>query len=393
MPIIAVRRTSTLSALIFLLLLGTSGTIAAPQTSDLAAATDALAAVKARVAPDARVAVFGLKVERAGDALVLSGEVESAAVKDAALEALRACGERNVVDRAAVLPDPALGDRTSGLVRVSVANVRGRPSHSAELVTQTLMGWPVRVLKEQNGWFLVHTEPDGYLGWIETLQLERVTPAAAGAWAHAARVVSTVPAGVLRAAPSPGAEPVTDLVIGAVMKVGGTTNGWSEAALPDGRRGFAPAGELRDYAAWAASRSKDPDAVDRTARLFLGVPYLWGGTSAKGFDCSGFAKIVMHLHGVELPRDTDQQAAMGQAVPIDKGLSELRKGDLLFFGPGPEPENPVRITHVGIYEGNLEFIHASGLVRRSSFDPASPIYSESLLKRLRAARRVLTADR
>ncbi len=388
MILTARRRLSTLSALI-LLLFAAGAARAALQTPDLTAATDALAAVKARVAPDRRVAVFDLKVERADDALVLSGEVESAAARDAALEALRACGERNVVDRAAVLPDPALGDRTSGLVRVSVANVRGRPSHSAELVTQTLMGWPVRVLKEQNGWFLVHTEPDGYLGWIETLQLERVTPAAAGAWADAARVVSTVPAGMLRAAPASDAEPVTDLVIGAVMKVGGTANGWTEAALPDGRRGFAPAGEVRDYAAWAAARSKDPDAVDRTARLFLGVPYLWGGTSAKGFDCSGFAKIVMHLHGVELPRDTDQQAAMGQAVPIDKGLSELRKGDLLFFGPGPEPEDPVRITHVGIYEGNLEFIHASGLVRRSSFDPASPIYSESLRKRLRRARRVL----
>ncbi len=385
----AVRRTSTLFALILLLLVTTGGTLAAPQTPDLTAATDALAAVRTRFAPDRRVAVFDLKVERTEDALAVSGEVESAAAKAAALEALRACGERNVVDHVTVLPDAALGGQTLGLVRVSVANVRGRPSHSAELVTQTLMGWPLRVLKEQDGWYLVHTEPDGYLGWIETLQLTRVDAETKQAWEAAARVVSTVPVGVLRLAPATDAEPVTDLVMGSVMQAAGRSGGWTEVSLPDGRRGFAPGGEVQDYAAWTSSRTADPEAIDRTARLFMGVPYLWGGTSSKGFDCSGFVKIVLHLHGIELPRDADQQAAMGRPVAIDKGLSELRKGDLLFFGPTETPEQPERITHVALYEGNLEFIHASGLVRRSSFDPASPIYSGSLLKRLRRARRVI----
>jgi len=162
-----------------------------------------------------------------------------------------------------------------------------------------------------------------------------------------------------------------------------------EAALPDGRRGFVRASEVQDYAAWKTSRTAAPDAIERTARRFMGVPYLWGGTSAKGFDCSGFVKTVLRLNGIEMPRDTDQQALEGTPVTLDAGFTQLKKGDLLYFRPAGTVSGPERITHVAIYVGNMEFIHASGLVWRNSLDPASPIYSESLLKRLVRARRVL----
>jgi cell wall-associated NlpC family hydrolase len=97
----------------------------------------------------------------------------------------------------------------------------------------------------------------------------------------------------------------------------------------------------------------------------------------------------MRMHGIEMARDTDQQALEGAAVALDPGFTQLRKGDLLYFRPTASADGPERITHVGIYVGNMEFIHASGLVRRNSFDPASPIYSENLLKRLARVRRVL----
>jgi cell wall-associated NlpC family hydrolase len=140
-----------------------------------------------------------------------------------------------------------------------------------------------------------------------------------------------------------------------------------------------------DYQTWKASRSLTPENIEKAARLFMGVPYLWGGTSAKGFDCSGFTKTVFRLNGRELPRDTDQQANEGEAVATDNDFARLRKGDVLFFGPRP---GVTRITHVGIYLGDKRFIHCATMVKINSFDPASPIYSDNHLKRLVKVRRM-----
>ncbi len=355
----------------------------------LAAPADSLDAVRARFAPDRRLAVFEVTVERQQDKTIARGEVESTAARDAALASLRASGHATVIDEIKILPDPALGAQTFGLVRVSVANVRGKPAHVAEMVTQAILGWPVRVLKEQSGWFLVHTEPDGYLGWIEDLQLTRVTAEGRREWEDATRVIATTPYSVMREAPTADADPVADLVIGAVVRATGSSGAWTQVLLPDGRRGFVRASEVEEYDNWKAARAPIAASIERTARQFMGVPYLWGGTSSKGFDCSGFAKTVFRLNGIELPRDTDQQAEVGTAVPIDTAFTQLLKGDLLFFGSAATADRPERISHVGIYLGNGEFIHESGLVRRNSLVPSSPIYSETLRNRLLRVKRVL----
>jgi cell wall-associated NlpC family hydrolase len=184
---------------------------------------------------------------------------------------------------------------------------------------------------------------------------------------------------------------VADLVVGNVLGATGQDGAWLAVQLPDGRKGFVSQADATDYQAWRAARAITPDNIEQTARRFRGVPYLWGGTSARGFDCSGFVKTVFRLNGTELQRDTDQQANEGVAVPTDNDLAQLRKGDVLFFGPRA---GVTRITHTGIYLGGKLFIHCSGMVKVNSLDPSSPIYSENLLKRLVKVRRMesLTTD-
>ena len=353
------------------------------------AVDEILRPVRERFAPDRRLAVFDVTAEQTDQGLVVRGEVEQAAAKDAALQALRSAGHAQIVDQVAVLPDPSLGPTALGLVRVSVANVKSRPSHPAEMASQAVMGWAVRVLKRQAGWYYVHTEPDHYLGWIEELQIVLPASDALRAWETAPRVIVTAPIAFVREAANDDAAPISDVVMGSLLRRVSAEGGWIKVDLPDERQGYLRSAAAADYAEWQASRKPSADAVESTARLFMGVPYLWGGTSSKGFDCSGFAKTVLRMNGIELPRDTDQQAREGTAVPIDDALSQVRKGDLLFFGAKATADRPERVSHVGIAVGGGEFIHASGLVRRNSLLPSSPIYSESLRARLLHVRRVL----
>ena len=102
---------------------------------------------------------------------------------------------------------------------------------------------------------------------------------------------------------------------------------------------------------------------------FMGIPYMWGGMSAKAIDCSGFVKMVMFLNGIILPRDASQMAYVGETVDISNGFDNLKPGDLLFFGRKATEKQKERVIHVAIYIGNKKFIHSQGYVHISSFNP------------------------
>jgi cell wall-associated NlpC family hydrolase len=359
--------------------------LVARQSQTPPAPADIVAAVRARLAPDTRVTVFDVKAEMKGAAVELTGDVDQPAAKDAIASALREAGFTNVVDKIAVLPDPELASKPLGIVTVSVAVMKTKPSHASELGNQLLAGMVVKLLKKDGGWYYVQSLDDRYLGWMESSHLALVTRDEADAFTHSPRVIVTALFTLVREQPAADAPAVADLVVGDVLSTTSTTGAWTAVQLPDGRKGFVSWPDATDYQAWKTARVVTPANIEQTARRFMGVPYLWGGTSAKGFDCSGFVKTAFRLNGLELQRDADQQSNQGAAVPTDNDLAALRKGDVLFFGPRP---GVTRVTHTGIYLGGKLFIHCSGLVKLNSFDPASPLYSETLLKRLVKVRRM-----
>ncbi|MDG2436553.1 MAG: C40 family peptidase, partial [Polaribacter sp.] len=148
------------------------------------------------------------------------------------------------------------------------------------------------------------------------------------------------------------------------------------------------------YLSWLKNLKATQENIESISRTMIGFPYLWGGTSSKGMDCSGFTKMVYLMNGVIIPRDASQQINAGKTVDINLKFEGLEKGDLLFFGRKATPEKNQRVTHVGIWLGNdkMEFIHASGNVHLSSMDKNQSHYDEMNRNRYLGSKRYLNIE-
>jgi len=134
------------------------------------------------------------------------------------------------------------------------------------------------------------------------------------------------------------------------------------------------------------------DDLVETSKTLMGVPYLWGGTSTKGVDCSGFTKTIYFLNGMVIPRDASQQVHTGKQIDENRSFENLEKGDLLFFGRKATDSTVEKVVHVGMWIGNNEFIHASNMVRVSSIDRNAENFDERNLNRYLRSKRILKEE-
>ena len=269
---------------------------------------------------------------------------------------------------------PAEARKSMALVSVSVTDMKKLPDYQSETVSQAMMGTPVEVTGKESYWYSIVT-PEGYSGWTTEQNIVLLTEEAMEQWRQAERLIVRDYFALVTMAPADGAEVLSDCVMGNILVKDNTPekNGFTPVMLPDGRKGYVPSESVASLSKWmeAAAEPSGEDIV-ATARQFLGFPYLWGGLSSKGMDCSGLVKLSYFLNGIILLRDASQQIDTGEALDFSDVRNNLHPGDLVFFGRSATDTRGRSVSHVGISMGNGMMIHSSLRVRINSLLPERP---------------------
>jgi len=288
------------------------------------------------------------------------------------------------------LPDSTVGQFTYAIVSNSVANIRSKPKHSGELATQAILGTSLKVLKINGDFYLVQS-PDGYISWVDHGGVTLLTDEQFISWNNSPKVIFTNTYGFVYQEPNNDLNKIGDIVLGGQLLLMGENTDYYKVQYPDKREGYLKKSESNLYDTWLQQLQGSGSLLELYAKELLGVPYLWGGTSTKGMDCSGFTKTVYLMNGLVIPRDASQQIMAGKNVDTDLNFSNLEKGDLMFFGKKATDSTRQRVTHVGIWldNGQGEFIHASGRVKLGSIDPESQLYDLHNSNRYLGSRRYL----
>ncbi|PIS29481.1 MAG: hypothetical protein COT43_03780 [Candidatus Marinimicrobia bacterium CG08_land_8_20_14_0_20_45_22] len=339
--------------------------------------------VRSEYCPDKRISIWNISVKRDRGDYIISGETDHATAREVFQKKVKsALPKKTVIFSINLLPDDTVGQLHFGMLRTSTAKMRSGTSVFKDIVSETLMGLPIEILKEEDGCFFVRSD-DGYLGWVDKDQVIQGSDSLKLLWDNSEKVVFTDVEGIVHSEPSFESDPVSDCVMGNWFIYIGKSGSWIKIGYLDGRIGFIPTKQLVTADVYL-SRKLDPEKVVKTAKSLLGRPYLWGTASTKEMDCSGFIQTVFRNNGYVLPRDANMQANEGVEVDTSGFFKNLQPCDLLFFGRSNE-----KITHVGMYIGGYEFIHCSGRVRIDSFDPNAKKYSDYRKNGLRKVRRIV----
>ena len=278
------------------------------------------------------------------------------------------------------------------VVALSSIYMRIAPDYESALETQELMGTVVEITGEKNYWREI-VSPQPYKAWCTEKGLVEMSEEQLEAYLSAPKCIFTELYGHVYEAPSQKAQTICDLVGGDIMRITGKKGQWTQISLPSGKTGWVCSRSVKPHEGFTSIAEGEGNAdsisdemmenIIATAFRLKGVPYLWGGMTPKGVDCSGLVRWSCLMNGILLPRNASQIIHCGDEVSLDK----MQRGDLVFFGTPAKDGKPQRVTHIGIHIGEGRIIHSSHMVRVNSLDPDEPDYYENA-HRLIAARRL-----
>ena len=311
-----------------------------------------------------------------------------------------------------------------GIIDFSASYLRQSPDYESPLETQELMGTVVEITGEKGYWLQVST-PQPYTAWCTNKGIAEVDEQGVEDWISAPRYIVTAPHSTVYTKRTAKSQPVCDLLEGDIIRavmgkpqpkvhpngLSVRKDGWAKVTTPSGREGWVRASDVRALHRWAEESRATEKSVVETALRFVGTPYLWGGMSPNGFDCSGLVRFAYFMNGLLLPRNANQMAFCGLEIPVfessncesdgsnnSEGVTgpekadrkfcadSLRPGDLLFFGKRGTDGQKDRITHVGMYIGDGRMVHSSHLVRVNSLVQGEPDCYENAHRLLGAVR-------
>ncbi|MBL4669111.1 MAG: C40 family peptidase [Flavobacteriales bacterium] len=257
-----------------------------------------------------------------------------------------------------------------GICHLSVVPCRLEPSDSSEMVTQLLFGEVIKIYEEKRaGWRKIKTAFDDYDCWIDNKQyieineteFERLNTSPITVCSEMANIIENKVTNAL-----------TPILLGSSLP------NFKDSLIRFNEFMFQFDGQITD-----TSEKQNKSNIAENAMMYLNAPYLWGGRSPFGIDCSGFTQVIYKLNGFKLPRDASQQATIGETLSF---IEESESGDLAFFD-----NEEGNIIHVGIMLENNNIIHASGKVRIDKIDHQGIFNSETntYSHRLRLIKKIL----
>jgi cell wall-associated NlpC family hydrolase len=236
------------------------------------------------------------------------------------------------------------------------------PTDQTDVVSQAVYGSNVTLLTARGEWSRIQTA-DHYKGWVPSRHLRLIQNGSGYATSGTIVQIESLFANLYREPDVTRHKPVLTIPFEVRLEVimeedastekgsdskkvagKGTHEGWLQVRLPDKRSAWIQASDVVPN----PQPRSIPESIE-LAKRFLGLPYLWGGTTSFGFDCSGFTQMLVRARGFNMPRDADKQAAWNGVVAVDR--NDLQAGDLLFFGSSARS-----IDHTGMYIGDGQFI-------------------------------------